>query len=270
MAKKKKRSATYTRPRTATSSSTATSAPKGTRREPSPPARQARKEEARRFREAYRRRALRARLARRAAVGGALIAAAVVALFLATRPGETATRKVDPATLPGMQRTDPSKWTNGAADLKPRLTKMGLVPLDVEGTGLHSDQQLDLFIHGRHIEIPAGIGIGPGFDNQGSPTSPEDFISTLHTHDTSGTVHVEARDTRVYTLGLFFDVWGVYFTNSCIGDLCNKGGSRLRVYSDGTLQADPVDLGFSHTPHSQTVVVTYGTDNELPNPIPGS
>jgi hypothetical protein len=267
MAKKKRRSATYTRPQTASSAPPATG---GARRDSSALARQARKAEARKLRAIYRRRAARTRLIRRATVVGVVVAGAAVAFFLLTRPPAKAERKVDPAALPGIQRTDPGTWTNGHNQLKPRLQMMGLPPLPVEGTGLHSDQQLDVFIHGRKITIPAGIGIGPGFDNQPGRRSPDDYISTLHTHDTTGTVHVEARDTRIYTLGLFFDVWGVYFTDSCIGDLCNKGSNRLRVYSDGTLQSDPVDLGFSHTPHSQTVVVTYGTENELPNPIPGS
>jgi len=208
---------------------------------------------------------------RRVAVAVAVGVAGAVALFLLTGSAAgTATRKISPAKLPGMQRTDPSKWTNGALDLKPRLLKMGLAPLATEGGRLHADQQLDIFIHGKAVPVPAAIGIGPGFDNVKSTNSPQDFISILHTHDTSGTAHVEAPDSRVYTLGLFFDVWGVYFTDSCIGGLCNQGQDRLRVYSDGTLVADPVNLGFSHTPRSQTVVVTYGTESELPNPIPGS
>jgi hypothetical protein len=270
MAKKKKRSPVYTKPRTAASSASVPTPAKGAGRDPSAAARQARKAEARKAREAYRRRASRSRLIRRAAAGVVVVAAGAVALFLLTRPPGTAVRTVDPAKLPGMQRTDPLQWNDGAPHLEERLTKMRFPPLDVEGTGLHSDQQLDIFVHGRKVQIPAGIGIGPGFDNQKSSSAPEDFISTLHTHDTTGTVHVEAHDTRVYTLGLFFDVWGVYFTDSCLGDLCTKGSDRLRVYSDGTLQSDPVNLGFSHTPHSQTVVVTYGTEQELPNPIPGS
>jgi hypothetical protein len=209
---------------------------------------------------------------RRAAVAVAIGVAAAVVVFLIGRSGEgTAKRTVDPGQLPGMKRTAPSTWTNGADDqLKPRLQKMGLGPLDLEGQGLHADQTLEVFVHGKRVEIPTGIGIGTQFDNQPGAAGPEDFISTLHTHDSSGLVHVEALDTRIYTLGLFFDVWGVYFTNSCLGDLCNKGTDRLRVFSDGKLVSDPVDLGFSHTPRSQTVVVTYGTQAELPNPIPGT
>lgn len=32
--------------------------------------------------------------------------------------------------------------------------------------------------------------------------------TALHTHDTTGTLHVEAQDRREYTLGDFFQVWG--------------------------------------------------------------
>src|ERR687888_128597 len=112
MAKKKKRSATYTKPQTAASSPAAT-------------ARQARKAEARKLRERYRRRAARARLLRRATVVGVVVVAAAVATFLLTRPPAMATRKVDPARLPGIQRTDPARRSNGQAELKPRLLKMG-------------------------------------------------------------------------------------------------------------------------------------------------
>jgi hypothetical protein len=30
----------------------------------------------------------------------------------------------------------------------------------------------------------------------------------LHTHDATGVMHIESPDTRTYTLGEFFDVWG--------------------------------------------------------------
>ena len=209
---------------------------------------------------------------RRGAVVVAVGAAAAAAAFLAGRSGgEAAERTVSPASLPGIQRTAPSAWSNGADDrLRPRLEKMGLSPLDREGQGLHADQTLQIFVQGKAVEVPAGIGIGSQFDNQPGNSGPQDFISVLHTHDASGLVHVEAPDTRVYTLGLFFDVWGVYFTDSCLGNLCNDGANRLQVFSNGKLVSDPVDLGFSHTPRSQTVVVTYGTRAELPDPIPGS
>ena len=33
-------------------------------------------------------------------------------------------------------------------------------------------------------------------------------MSPLHTHDSSGTIHVESSVERDYTLGEFLDVWG--------------------------------------------------------------
>lgn len=38
-------------------------------------------------------------------------------------------------------------------------------------------------------------------------------MSPLHTHDTSGTIHVESNSYRTYTLGQFLDIWGRLDTN---------------------------------------------------------
>jgi hypothetical protein len=32
-------------------------------------------------------------------------------------------------------------------------------------------------------------------------------MAPLHTHDTSGTIHVESNTNRPYTLGQFLDIW---------------------------------------------------------------
>jgi hypothetical protein len=56
-------------------------------------------------------------------------------------------------------------------------------------------------------------------------------FSPIHTHDTSGIVHIESPTVRPFTLGQFFDVWGVRFTSDCIGGDCNSRGCatpRLR------------------------------------------
>jgi hypothetical protein len=62
---------------------------------------------------------------------------------------------------------------------------------------LHIHQHLDVFDNGRRVTVPAGIGIG------------DTFISPLHTHDTSGVMHVESPTIRPFTLAEFFGVWGV-------------------------------------------------------------
>jgi hypothetical protein len=160
----------------------------------------------------------------------------------------------DPSTLPGMQIGSPP-WHDGLRD---RLHALGLPALGAEGTALHTHEHLDVFVHGKAVTVPATIGI----DEAGS------FIAPLHTHDTSGIIHVESPTTRDFALGEFFDVWGVVLTRDCLGGLCTSGDNRLRVFVDGhEATGDPRRLElFAH----EEIVVAYGTDAELPDPLPAS
>src|SRR5262249_30970155 len=71
-----------------------------------------------------------------------------------------------------------------------------------EGTplALHIHPHLTIIINGRQRIIPAGIGIFP------------DGNYPLHTHDNSGTIHVESTQLRTFTLQDFFTVWGATLT----------------------------------------------------------
>jgi hypothetical protein len=62
----------------------------------------------------------------------------------------------------------------------------------------HYHAHLTILRDGRKVTVPAFIGI----DQQ------HQCLYWLHTHDTSGVVHIESPDARTYTLGQFFDVWG--------------------------------------------------------------
>jgi len=114
-------------------------------------------------------------------------------------------------------------------------------------------------VNGTKEVVPAQIGI---------ITSPQVVFSPLHTHDTSGIIHVESPTVRSFTLGEFFDVWGVRFTPTCVGGYCNQGDQTLRVYVDGQpATGNPTWLKlFAH----EEIVVTYGTQAQLPDPIPSS
>ena len=163
----------------------------------------------------------------------------------------------DPATLPGIQTGSPP-WTAGHDGLKERLRALGLPALGAEGTVLHTHEHLDVFVHGKRVTVPATIGIDPAGQ----------FISPLHTHDDSGVIHVESDTQRAFSLGQFMDVWGVLFTRDCVGSQCTSSDNRLRVYVDGQeATGDPRRLElFSH----EQIVITYGTEAELPSPIPDS
>jgi hypothetical protein len=228
---------------------------------------QARKQEARDQRERIRKQATRRRNTRRGAIVVAALALAAAIAFLLFRPAPTSTPKVAPGGLTGLN-TGPPPWPAETDGLYQRLLKIGLQPLPLEGTGLHSDQHLDIYVDGQPVTIPAQIGIPPGYKADPGVT-PTDFISILHTHDSSGTVHVESPTRTQYTLGEFFDVWGVRFTPTCLGGLCETKDKKIEVFVNGKLQTgDPTKVLFSLQPFSQEIVLTYGTKAELPNPIP--
>jgi hypothetical protein len=170
-----------------------------------------------------------------------------VALLLsaAISKGESAEKPADPMSLPGMQ-TGTAPWPPEIPNLLPRLNAIKLPALSAEGNALHIHQHLDIIINGKTVTVPSGIGIN----------EIARFISPLHTHDVSGIVHVESDQVREFTLGQFFDVWGVRLTKDCIGGYCAKDSDKLRVFANGKLvNGDPRALVLSE---HQEIAVVYG------------
>lgn len=59
-------------------------------------------------------------------------------------------------------------------------------------------------------------------------------LSELHTHDTSGVLHVEAPDTgRRYLLGQLFSEWNVRLDAAHLGGLTAGTARTLTAYVDG-------------------------------------
>jgi len=169
----------------------------------------------------------------------------------------TAVTLPDPSELPGLRTNDPP-WDNGIPGLRARLEALDFASLLNGSISLHIHQHLDVYVHGTKVTVPADIGIDP----KGQ------FLSPLHTHDTSGIVHVESPTQRQFVLGQFFDVWGVRFTGTCLGGHCDDGADRLRVFVDGHEATGDVQrlALFAH----EEIVVTFGTQAQLPDPIPKS
>lgn len=92
----------------------------------------------------------------------------------------------------------------------------------------HIHAHLDIFANGRKVRVPSQIGI------------PGKCIYWLHTHDSSGIIHVESPVQRTYTLGDFFDIWGAPLSRNKVLSFDVSRSEPLRVYVDGKLyKGDP-------------------------------
>jgi hypothetical protein len=148
-------------------------------------------------------------------------------------------------------------WSANTRDLRARLATLGLPALASEGTALHIHAHLDIVVDARRVVVPAGIGIDPG----GS------YIAPLHTHDSTGVIHVESPTVRPFTLGEFFGVWGVRLGHGCLGGYCATHGHVLRVYADGQPVSEPDRIVLAE---HEEIVVAFGTPRQMPRPVPAS
>ncbi len=82
--------------------------------------------------------------------------------------------------------------------------------------------RLVVYVDGNPVTVPAYVGV----DRVRGVQAP------IHTHDESGWIWVEPKAPETFTLGQFFDLWGVRFTRDCLGDRCAGDGKRVAVYVD--------------------------------------
>ena len=177
------------------------------------------------------------------------VLALAVAAAVATAAGSS-------SQLPGLM-TGKAPWdANDGPSLKPRLKAIGLHALPREALKLHIHQRMALLVNGKFAYIPPGIGIDEHVK----------FIAELHTHDSSGIIHVESPVVRDYTLGEFFDVWGLRFSSHCLGGYCETAKKHVFVWANGKrVKGDPRKVVLSD---HLSLVVAYGTLESVPTPIP--
>ncbi|MGH3580090.1 MAG: hypothetical protein ACRDUB_00770, partial [Mycobacterium sp.] len=116
----------------------------------------------------------------------------------------------------------PPPWP-APTDVPAAVRSSGLPLLRSEGSVLHLHAHLDVFVDGTSVAVPAGVGI----DERGGAISP------LHTHDTSGVIHIESPTQSTFTLAQFFSEWNVTLTASQLGNLTATTDSPLRAYVNG-------------------------------------
>ena len=175
---------------------------------------------------------------------------AVLAVALAVlAAGATASEAVSSrhAQLPGLMVGKVPWAANNGVYLRQRLKAIGLHALPTEGVRVHIHEHLDVVVNGKLYPVPALIGINVG----------ERFVTELHTHDESGIIHVESPTDRTFTLGDFFDVWGLRLSQKCLGGYCSSGAKHVYVWVNARrVHGDPRKIVLVR---HQEIVVVYGT-----------
>ena len=155
----------------------------------------------------------------------------------------------------------------------------GLKPERHEFFAYHVHAHLDVFVNGKPVRVPAGIGIDihdPGVHTStledgtlgygGISLCKRPCISPLHTHDDTGVLHTESAREHPNRLGQFFTEWGVRLDRRCVGGYCGPGASVL-VYVDGDREAaDP--RGILLTDHEEIAIVVGTPPKSIPTTFP--
>ena len=108
----------------------------------------------------------------------------------------------------------------------------GGVGIDIGQSGAQSDPiiihihpELSMMMDNKPFSVPKNVGIDSSLwrnnslDEYGMQAMPEMGMSgmaPLHTHDDSGIIHVESSIDRDYTLGEFFNIWGLDLENKVV------------------------------------------------------
>jgi hypothetical protein len=98
----------------------------------------------------------------------------------------------------------------------------------------HEHAHLTIVVRGQLRVVPAFIGI--------TATS----ICWLHTHDTSGIIHIEAGDNRTLTLGDFFSVWGKPLAKTALADDRASSGESVQAAVNEKPYPDPPETIVLH------------------------
>jgi hypothetical protein len=188
-------------------------------------------------------------------VGGSVLLAAVIvaAAVLVTRSssssaaggGQGAAVVQDRLSHSKIDFTSEGTWPANYANLDGALTALNLAPNPNAQLAVHYHWHLTVYAGGRNVVVPRNIGL----------QNPPGLSSDIHTHDVStdvhdGIIHVESPQPGFRATVLdFFDVWGVYATNKCLGGYCNG----VKVYVNGKIA--PAGLQTEPGEHAAVTVV---------------
>ena len=174
-----------------------------------------------------------------------LAATAVVSVALVGCGTTKTTIAMSPAASgPGIRASVPP-WAPEYQHLGARLTALGLPAAGSDKFHIHA--LLNISVDVQPVAVPANIGVD----------ATHHLESTLHTHDQTGVIHMEAPHPFAYTLGDLFAVWGVQFAQGELGALRAHGDQQLHVYVNGHAVSNPANY-MMHK--NDNIAIGFGTD----------
>ncbi|MDQ1698381.1 MAG: hypothetical protein QOG34_244 [Frankiaceae bacterium] len=157
--------------------------------------------------------------------------------------------------------TGPAPWLPPAVigngkDSAAYVAAAGL-PYDVEMLQVHYHAHLDINVDGKPVAVPPYLG----FVTQGRNVA---GLAPLHTHDSSGIIHIENNVPANFLLGQVFVEWGVRLTATCVGGYCADATHELAVFVNGArYSGDPSRIVLAK---HQEIAIEYGGKGKLPPP----
>jgi len=187
-----------------------------------------------------------------------LYAALLAALALAVAGCGSSAHTPSGLTIsgPGLQTSQPASgqgeaaWKPEYAHLAQRLKLIAIPPGGQEKFHIHA--LLHIYVEGLLRPVAANIGLD----------SAKGLESSMHTHDATGIIHMEAPHPFNYTLGDFFSVWGVKLGPAQVGGLKGAGGDRLHFYLNGKPFRNPAALVLHK---DDSIVIGYGPPSGYPH-----
>jgi hypothetical protein len=170
---------------------------------------------------------------------GAVVVAAIAALIASGGGGSESLQTTIPASTVGpFSQHYPGLAQRRQAAHVPTM-------MDTMNSSVHFHPLLKVYVNGKQIPVPANIGIDPAQDAM--------QMAGLHTHDASGTIHVEG--VAGARLGQFFSIWGVPLSSGQLGPYPARGDDTVRMWVDGK---PSTALGQLALADGQHIVVSFG------------
>ena len=124
------------------------------------------------------------------------------------------------------ESNETTELTNSSLDPDPISKEC----LDHEGLARHDHAVLNIFINGEQELVPANIGILTDICNEQG-----EEMHAVHTHDSSGRLHIESNEQIDIPIGVFFDIWGHHFDETGIFEYRVNSTHELIMTVGGTV-----------------------------------